>query len=140
MGFGSVLAAAFSLRSRADAPLPAWPWVPVAWAWMLGLAALAPWPGMTGVPHEMILHCFGYTAVMVALATLWFALLERGTSPVPWRIGLAAASAGMGAFAFQSVFCPGVDVAHLVFGHGGAGVVGALLAMLAAVVIGAVRR
>ncbi len=137
---GSLVAAAFSLRNRADAPMPAWPWVPVAWAWTLGVAAIAPWPGMTGVPPEMILHCFAYTSAMVVFATLWFALLERATTPVPWRIGLAAAAAGMGAFAFQSVFCPGVDVLHLVVGHGGASVAGASVAVLLAMGLQFLRR
>ncbi|MEZ4323372.1 MAG: hypothetical protein R3F61_38260 [Myxococcota bacterium] len=131
---GSLAAAAWSLRSHGEAPLPGWPWVPLTWVAMMAGTAL-PWPGMVGVPPEAHAYCFGMSSVMVVLSTIWLALLERSARPVPWRVGLAAAGSGLAAFAFQSVFCPGVDLAHLVLGHGGAGIVWAALAVGGALIL-----
>lgn len=118
-----------ALRSRARAPIPTWPWVPLTWAVLLGWSAVGPWPGMTGIPLEIHIYCFEVTSTMVIGVSFLIALLERARRPVPWRVGLIAAGAGLIAFAFQSVFCPGIDLAHLVLGHGGAGIVWAAVAM-----------
>ena len=116
MAIGGALAL-WPLRSRASAPSPLWPLIPGAWAVVLGFSVLAPWPGMTGVPSAMHLYCFGATSAAAVLATGWLALWDRSIGPVPQRIGLAAAGAGITAFVFQSLFCPGVDIAHLLIGH-----------------------
>lgn len=122
----------FALRSEASRPLPTWPWIPLSWVFLLVWASIGPWPGMTGVPAHMHLVCFGATSAMVGLSTLWMGLLDRSRRPVPWRLGLLASSAGAVAFVAQGVFCPGVDVVHLVVGHGGAAIVGGALAVLVA--------
>lgn len=109
--------ALWPLRSRASAPSPLWPLIPAGWAVVLGFTLLAPWPGMTGVPAAMHLYCFGATSLGAVLATAWLALWEQSTRPVPQRIGLVAAGAGIAAFVFQSLFCPGVDLVHLLVGH-----------------------
>ncbi|MCB9673632.1 MAG: hypothetical protein H6737_00865 [Alphaproteobacteria bacterium] len=137
---GSLAAAAFSLRDRASRPLPGWPWAPLAWSLMVGGSAVLPWPGMTGVPAAMHAYCFWATSVMVVLSTIWLALLERAEKPVAWRVALAGAGSGLAAFVFQSVFCPGVDLVHLVVGHGGAGVVWSVLAVAVAFGLSLRRR
>ncbi|MCB9691803.1 MAG: hypothetical protein H6736_08310 [Alphaproteobacteria bacterium] len=133
VGAGGTLMA---LRSTAARPLPAWPWLPLAWAFVLVWSAIGPWPGMTGVPAAMHLVCFTATSAMTVGATLWILLLERGPRPVPWRFGLSAASAGCTAFVAQSVFCPGIDYVHLVVGHGGPALLGGALAFAAAWLLG----
>ena len=106
----------------------------MAWAWMIGWSALGPWPGMSDVPLSQHLYCFGMTSLVVVGGTIWAGLFERGRYPVPWRVAMAAASSGLVAFAAQSVFCRGIDVVHLVVGHGGAAVVWGLLAGAAVVI------
>lgn len=109
----------YALRSEGSAPRPTWPWLLATWAFVVVWSAIGPWPGMTGVPTEMHGVCFSSTSMMVLAATAWVALLERSSSPAPWRIGMTAASTGCVAFVFQSLFCPGVDFVHLLVGHGG---------------------
>ena len=109
--------ALWPLRSRLAAPAPLWPIIPVTWALLLGFTVLAPWPGVTGVSTEAHAICFGATTMAGLLATAWLALFERSVSPVPARIGLIGTGAGIGAFVFQSLYCPGVDVAHLMISH-----------------------
>lgn len=116
MVMGAFLAL-WPLRGRSSTPAPLWPWIPVAWLVVLAFATVAPWPGMTGVPSAMHFYCFAATSIAAVGATAWLALFEQSVSPVPQRIGLAAAGAGIGAFVFQSLFCPGVDVVHLLLGH-----------------------
>lgn len=118
MGIG-IATALWPLRSRARAPGPLWPLIPAAWLLLLAFSTIVPWPGMTGVPAAMHAWCFGATTVGGLLATGWLALWERSVQPVPQRIGLAATGAGLTAFVFQSLFCPGVDVVHLLVGHAG---------------------
>lgn len=128
-GIGAVWAMSYALKSRGEATGP--PGAAVA-AGALGLvlwSAVAPWPGMANVPASAHLHCFAMTSIAVAVATTWFALLDRARTPTPWRIGLGALGTGMAAFVFQGAFCPGVDVVHLIVGHAGAGLIGAGVAM-----------
>lgn len=132
MGGVGLLAAAQALAHRGRPIRLTWWAIGLAWVWMLGWSGLGPWPGVTGVPAAMHLHCFGMTSVGAVLGTLWIGLLERAPGPVGWRWGLAAAGAGLVAFAAQSVFCPGIDLIHLLVGHGGASVVWALIAVAAA--------
>ena len=114
-----IATALWPLRSRSAAPSPMWPLLPLLWLILLAFSTLAPWPGMTGVPAAMHAWCFGATTLGGLLATVWLALWEQSVRPVPQRIGLVATGAGITAFVFQSLFCPGVDVAHLVLGHAG---------------------
>lgn len=139
LAVGGAAGTLFALRSRTAPPVVAWPWIPSAWLFLLVWSAIGPWPGMTGVPPEMHFVCFSATSTMVLLSTVWIGLLEQGTRPVPWRLGLTAAGAGCVAFMFQSIFCPGIDYVHLVVGHGGASIVGGLLALAVAWAIDGVR-
>ena len=75
----------------------------------------------------MDLYCLGMTMIPVALSIGWIMLWERASTPVPWRMAVSAAGAGLVAFTAQSVFCPGVDWFHLIVGHGGAGIGSAAL-------------
>ncbi len=90
---------------------------------------------MRGVPISMHAYCFGMTSLAVVLSTVGLSWLDRGRTPVASRVGLSGAGAGAVAFVFQSVFCPGVDWLHLVVGHGGAGIVWALVGMALALVL-----
>ncbi|MBX2799440.1 MAG: hypothetical protein KTR31_17325 [Myxococcales bacterium] len=125
----AILGARTTLRAWSRAPVRGWTLVPLVWAFMMLWAAVAPWPGMPNVPFEMHLYCFGMTSMVVLASLLWMGLLERSPQPVVWRMGLAGAVGGLAAFAAQGVFCPGIDWVHLVVGHGGAGIVWALVAM-----------
>jgi hypothetical protein len=140
LAFVGSVGALFALRSRAAPPVPAWPWIPAAWAFLLGWSAIGPWPGMTGVPPAMHLLCFTATSAMVLVSTLWIGVLEQGRRPVPWRLGLIAASSGSVAFVAQSLVCPGIDLVHLVVGHGGASVVGGLTTLGFALVGNRLRK
>lgn len=113
----------FALRPAGLPARPTWPLLLGTWAFVLVWSAIGPWPGMHGVPPAMHLVCFSWTSGMVLLATAWVALLDRASRPVPWRVGMMAASTGCLAFVAQSIFCPGVDLVHLLVGHGGPAIV-----------------
>ncbi|MEN0068489.1 MAG: hypothetical protein AAGA48_40590 [Myxococcota bacterium] len=123
---------AFSLGHRGNhRPLPGLA-VAAAWAVMIGSTLLDDWPGVHGVPYSMHWWCFGMTSLATLVALVWLTWLERASKPVVWRVGSAAAGAGLVAYVFQSVFCPGVDPFHLLVGHGAASVIWAVIGGLVA--------
>lgn len=114
--------------------------IAAAWLVMLASSVLADWPGVTGVPTKMDVYCFAMTSLLTVAAMLGLSWLDRAERPVVWRVGAAAAGAGLVAFVAQGVFCPGVDVDHMILGHGGASVVWAVAGMLGALALARAKR
>lgn len=126
LGIATVSGLALSVRSRGASALP-YGALAAGIGGVVLLGALLAFPGMTGVPMAAHLHCGLATSLATATITACFAMLERDRRPAPARVALAAVGGGAWAFVAQSVFCPGVDVAHLLLGHGTSAVLVALL-------------
>jgi hypothetical protein len=75
------------------------------------------------------LLCFDLTTVWAALPLLGAAIALRGAFAVgaPWRSALVGAAIGLFAGASMNLHCPNVAPLHMLFGHGLAVIVAALL-------------
>jgi len=126
------VAAALALRGPHKAPLG--PAAKIAAAVALGLPVISSaipgfWEGMT-VPPEMavsaILSCVAHgspVAVLSGAAVLFF---TRWSLTPQLRVAFAGIAGGCVGFAVQQLACPGADPMHMLLGHAGLMVTGAL--------------
>lgn len=123
---GSVSAVAMSLRPLSRPGLGVLAWVGAGAALLAPvLLSLVPglWPGYTHAA-PMIGHFICGVGGMIVAAPVAVAVLvlDRGDRPSPWRVLLAAGSAGLLAYGVGHWHCPMVHPTHLILAHASHGV------------------
>jgi len=108
------------------------------WPWLLGIPVLisvpAVWPGVfMGFWEAMPMHikCSWRALLIAAIATVPFVVVERHGLMRRWSLLTAAGSAGAVAFVVQVATCPLATLEHRIVAHGSAGILIAMVLVVA---------
>ena len=140
----ALLGVSLALRPTHRRPLGTAAWLAVGALFLLPFALSAVpglWPGMAEpVPNHVHLMCGGFGAIVAIPATALVLLFDRSRRPAAWRVLLAAAAAGLTAFAWGQWQCPAAHPLHLLVAHSGAGLLAGGAVLVATSVRGLIRR